>query len=57
MGKDMPLAGIFDKTHDRYKEAADFRALIEVDAEARTVFDTALASRTSSGSGACTRRA
>ncbi|UYN84942.1 MAG: DNA polymerase III subunit alpha [Microcella sp.] len=42
MGKDMPLSGIFDPTDKRYKEAADFRAIIEADAEARTVFDTAL---------------
>jgi DNA polymerase-3 subunit alpha len=42
MGKDVPLTGMFDKDHPRYREAADFRALIETDAEARTVFDTAL---------------
>jgi DNA polymerase III subunit alpha len=42
MGKDVPLTGMFDKDHPRYREAVDFRALIETDAEARTVFDTAL---------------
>ena len=42
MGKDMPLSGVFDKSDERYKEANDFRAVIETDAEARRVFDTAL---------------
>jgi DNA polymerase-3 subunit alpha len=42
MGKDVPLTGMFDKDHPRYREAADFRAVIESDPEARTVFDTAL---------------
>jgi DNA polymerase-3 subunit alpha len=42
MGKDIPLTGIFDKNHPRYKEAADIRAVVETDAEAKTVFDTAL---------------
>ncbi|MET0713822.1 MAG: DNA polymerase III subunit alpha, partial [Mycetocola sp.] len=42
MGKDIPLEGIFDKTHPRYKEAVDIRTIVETDAEARTVFDTAL---------------
>jgi DNA polymerase-3 subunit alpha len=42
MGKDIPLSGIFDKDHPRYKEAADIRAVIEGDPEARTVFDTAV---------------
>lgn len=42
MGKDMPLSGILDRSHERFKEAADFRTVIETDAEARTVFDTAL---------------
>src|SRR5688572_29602735 len=42
MGKDIPLSGILDKDHPRYKEAGDIRALIETDAEAKTVFDTAL---------------
>ncbi|WP_220700450.1 DNA polymerase III subunit alpha [Mycetocola zhadangensis] len=42
MGKDVPLSGIFDKTHPRYKETVDLRTIVETDAEARTVFDTAL---------------
>lgn len=42
MGKDMPLEGMFDRDHPRYKEASEFRALIETDAEAKTVFDTAV---------------
>ncbi|MFC6355832.1 DNA polymerase III subunit alpha [Luethyella okanaganae] len=42
MGKDIPLTGIFDKNHPRYKEAADIRAVVESDSDARTVFDTAL---------------
>ena len=27
MGKDMPLAGIFDPSHQRYNEAGEFRAV------------------------------
>ncbi|MGN6426524.1 MAG: DNA polymerase III subunit alpha [Leifsonia sp.] len=42
MGKDIPLTGIFDKNHPRYKEAVDIRAVVESDPEAKTVFDTAL---------------
>ncbi|GAA2015982.1 DNA polymerase III subunit alpha [Microbacterium ulmi] len=42
MGKDMPLEGMFDPSHPRYKEASEFRALIDTDAEAKTVFDTAV---------------
>ncbi|MFF2273865.1 DNA polymerase III subunit alpha [Agromyces sp. NPDC058136] len=42
MGKDIPLTGIFDKNHPRYKEAGDIRAIVETDPEAKTVFDTAL---------------
>ncbi|CAI7660343.1 unnamed protein product, partial [Penicillium discolor] len=42
MGKDMPLDGMFDSAHPRYKEASEFRALIETDPEAKTVFDRAL---------------
>ncbi|QEO09980.1 DNA polymerase III subunit alpha [Protaetiibacter larvae] len=41
MGKDIPLGGIVDPAHERYKEAGDFRALLETDADARTVFETA----------------
>ncbi|WP_246854199.1 DNA polymerase III subunit alpha [Naasia sp. SYSU D00057] len=42
MGKDIPLTGIVDPSHERYKEAADFRAILDTDAEAKTVFETAL---------------
>jgi DNA polymerase-3 subunit alpha len=42
MGKDMPLEGMFDSKHPRYKEAAEFRTLIETDPESKTVFDTAV---------------
>ncbi len=41
-GQDMPLDGMFDSAHPRYKEASEFRALIETDPEAKTVFDRAL---------------
>ncbi|MDQ1128870.1 DNA polymerase-3 subunit alpha [Microbacterium sp. SORGH_AS 888] len=42
MGKDMELGGMFNPEHPRYKEASEFRALIESDPEAKTVFDRAL---------------
>lgn len=42
MGKEMSLDGVLEKTHERYKEAADLRALVESDSEAKQVFDTAL---------------
>ncbi|WOQ70477.1 DNA polymerase III subunit alpha [Microbacterium limosum] len=42
MGKDMPLDGMFDPQHPRYKEASEFRTLIETDPESKTVFDTAV---------------
>lgn len=42
MGKDMPLDSMFDSEHPRFKEAGEFRALIETDSEAKTVFDTAV---------------
>ncbi|HEX3909026.1 MAG TPA: DNA polymerase III subunit alpha, partial [Mycobacteriales bacterium] len=41
MGKDMPLAGIFDKAHERYGEAGEFRALYDADPEVHKVVDTA----------------
>ena len=41
MGKDMPLGDIYDKDAERYKEAGDFRTLIEIDPEAARVFETA----------------
>ncbi|WP_434969766.1 DNA polymerase III subunit alpha [Microbacterium sp. bgisy207] len=42
MGKDVPLTDMFNKDHPRYKEAGEFRTLIETDSEAKTVFDTAV---------------
>jgi DNA polymerase-3 subunit alpha len=42
MGKDIPLTGILDPKHERYKEAVDFRALLDTDPDAKTVFETAL---------------
>ena len=41
MGKEMSLDGVVDKSHERYKEAADLRILVETDPEAKKVFDTA----------------
>jgi DNA polymerase-3 subunit alpha len=41
MGKDVPLAKIFDSTHDRYGEGGEFRALYESDPEVKRVVDTA----------------
>jgi hypothetical protein len=35
MGKDVPLAGIFDPSHKRYGEAGEFRALYESDPDAK----------------------
>jgi DNA polymerase III subunit alpha len=42
MAKDIPLSGITDQSHERYKEAAEVRGLIETDPEVRTIYDTAL---------------
>jgi DNA polymerase-3 subunit alpha len=42
MGKDMPLEGMFNPEHPRFKEASEFRALVETDPDAKTVFDTAV---------------
>jgi DNA polymerase-3 subunit alpha len=41
MGKDIPLSGIFDPKHQRYKEAGEFRALYESDPDVHRVVDTA----------------
>ncbi|HEU5271603.1 MAG TPA: DNA polymerase III subunit alpha [Jatrophihabitans sp.] len=41
MGKDVPLAGIFDPEHKRYGEAGEFRALYDSDPEVQRVVDTA----------------
>ncbi len=42
MGKDVALGEILDKDSARYKEAGDFRAVLETDADAAKVFETAL---------------
>ena len=41
LGKDMPLAGIFDDKHSRYGDAGEIRALYEAEADVRQVIDTA----------------
>ncbi len=41
MGKEMSLTDVIDKGSERYREAADLRALIGADAEAAKVFETA----------------
>ncbi|MCU1523660.1 MAG: polymerase subunit alpha, partial [Microbacteriaceae bacterium] len=41
MGKDISLGEILDKDAPRYKEAADFRAVLDSDQEAAKVFETA----------------
>src|SRR5690606_21184806 len=42
MAKDIPLAGITDPEHPRYKEAAEFRTLLQEDSDAKLVYETAL---------------
>jgi DNA polymerase-3 subunit alpha len=42
MGKDISLGDIMNKDAPRWKEAADFRAVLEVDPDAQKVFETAL---------------
>ncbi|MBX3103851.1 MAG: DNA polymerase III subunit alpha [Microbacteriaceae bacterium] len=42
MGKDLPLNDLIDPKAERFKEAGDFRALIESDSQAAEVFETAL---------------
>ncbi|HEY0998234.1 MAG TPA: DNA polymerase III subunit alpha, partial [Streptosporangiaceae bacterium] len=41
LGKDMPLSGVFDEAHPRYKEATEIRALYEAEAEVKQVVDKA----------------
>jgi DNA polymerase-3 subunit alpha len=41
MGKDIPLAGLFDGNHPRYGEASEIRSLYEAEQEVRQVIDTA----------------
>ena len=41
MAKDIPLSGITDPAHERYKEAAEVRSLIDTDPDVRTIYETA----------------
>jgi DNA polymerase III subunit alpha len=41
MAKDISVSGITDPTHERYKEAAEVRALIDTDPDVRTIYETA----------------
>jgi len=41
MGKDVPLSGVFDGGHERYAEAAEFRALYDSDPDVARVVDIA----------------
>ncbi|MEN9516579.1 MAG: hypothetical protein RLZZ159_445 [Actinomycetota bacterium] len=41
MGKDISLAGVFDKENDRYAEAQEFRNLYETDLDAKTIVEMA----------------
>src|SRR6202171_2590181 len=41
MAKDIPLSGITDPNHERDKEAAEVRGLIDTDPDVRTIYETA----------------
>ena len=41
LGRDMPLSGVVDPTHERFNEGADFRALLDMDPDAQEVMETA----------------
>ncbi|HWC35156.1 MAG TPA: DNA polymerase III subunit alpha [Mycobacteriales bacterium] len=41
MGKDLPLAAIFDPAHERYNEGKEFRSLYETEHDVKKVVDTA----------------
>jgi DNA polymerase-3 subunit alpha len=41
MAKDVPLKKIFDQTHERFSEGAEFRALVDTDPEIKRIFETA----------------
>jgi len=41
MGKDIPLSGVFDPEHERYREAQDLRDMYEADNDVRAVIDAA----------------
>ncbi|HUH53002.1 MAG TPA: DNA polymerase III subunit alpha, partial [Microbacteriaceae bacterium] len=42
MAKDIPLVGITDSSHQRYKEASEFRTLLDQDQDAKRIYETAL---------------
>ncbi|MBV9089255.1 MAG: DNA polymerase III subunit alpha [Mycobacteriaceae bacterium] len=42
MAKDIPLSGITDPEHERFKEAAEVRGLLDTDPDVRTIYQTAL---------------
>ena len=41
MGKDISLAGVFDKENERFQEAQEFRNIYEEDTDAKTIVDMA----------------
>jgi len=41
LGKDIPLAGIVDPTHERYTEAVEVRTLLDNDPPSKKIFETA----------------
>jgi len=41
MAKDIPLSGITDPNHERFKAAAEVRGLIDTDPDVRTIYQTA----------------
>ena len=41
MGKDISLSGIFDKEHERFQEAQEFRNIYEEDSDAKIIVDMA----------------
>nr|WP_221195154.1 DNA polymerase III subunit alpha [Hoyosella altamirensis] len=42
MAKDIPLHGIMNPEHERYKEATEVRSLIETDPDVRKIYETAI---------------
>ncbi|WP_226437070.1 DNA polymerase III subunit alpha [Rhodococcus yananensis] len=42
MAKDIPVSGITDPSHERYKEAAEVRQLIDSNPDVKKIYDTAL---------------
>ncbi|MCB2178066.1 MAG: DNA polymerase III subunit alpha [Actinomycetales bacterium] len=41
MGKDIPLTGMYDPSHERYAEAEEFRQVVAADPDAQKVLETA----------------